>query len=236
MAESIDDDERLRQKSDLVGYKYFEETLTLLDSLGDAPHPIALGLLSRRPPMRALLMAGIVLLLSQQAGLGQSQATTKVPQTRPKGSPPPKHITLTDRPWTSSEQYPEALRRVYRYKALVGGRRPGVIPQSDVLMGMLELAPRATYPAHKHPAPELYYVMSGTAEWTVGDETFTAGPGTAIYHPPNTLHRMVNAGDEVLRTVYMWWAPGGNRQVIKVPSELLEGVPEQPVTATFNEP
>ena len=73
----------------------------------------------------------------------------------------------------------------------------------DVLMGMLELAPRATYPAHKHPAPELYYVMSGTADWTVGGETFAAGPGTAIYHPPNTPHRMVNTGDEVLRTVYM---------------------------------
>jgi len=35
MAESIDDDERLRRMSDLVGYKYFEETLTLLDSMGE---------------------------------------------------------------------------------------------------------------------------------------------------------------------------------------------------------
>ena len=38
MAESIDDDERLRLMSDLVGYKYFEEILTLLDSLGNAPY------------------------------------------------------------------------------------------------------------------------------------------------------------------------------------------------------
>ena len=38
MAESIDDDERLRLMSDLIGYKYFEETLTLLDSLGNAPY------------------------------------------------------------------------------------------------------------------------------------------------------------------------------------------------------
>ena len=37
MAESIDDDERLRRMSDLVGYKYFDETLILLDSLGNAP-------------------------------------------------------------------------------------------------------------------------------------------------------------------------------------------------------
>jgi hypothetical protein len=38
MAESIDDDERLRLISDLVGYEYFEETLILLDSLGNAPY------------------------------------------------------------------------------------------------------------------------------------------------------------------------------------------------------
>ena len=145
----------------------------------------------------------------------------------------PAHITLDDRPWTSSEQYPEALRRVYRYKALVGGQRPGVIPQDDVLMGMLELAPGATYPAHVHPAPEIYYVMSGTARWTVGDETFIAGPGTAVYHAPNTLHRIVNTGDEVLKTVYLWWAPGGNRDAIRAASKLLEPVPEQPPQAIF---
>jgi len=37
MAESIDDDERLERMADLVGFKYLEETLSLLDSLGNAP-------------------------------------------------------------------------------------------------------------------------------------------------------------------------------------------------------
>ena len=144
-------------------------------------------------------------------------------------------MTLNERSWTSSEQYPELLRQVYRYKALIGGQRPGVVPEDDVLMGVLELAPRATYPAHKHPAPELYYVMSGTAQWTVGDETFTAGPGTAIYHPPDTLHRMINTSDEVLKTVYMWWAPGGDRAAIRASSQLLEPVPPQPPQARFKD-
>ena len=35
MAESIDDDERLERMADLVGFKYLEETLTLLDSMGE---------------------------------------------------------------------------------------------------------------------------------------------------------------------------------------------------------
>jgi quercetin dioxygenase-like cupin family protein len=142
-------------------------------------------------------------------------------------------VHLREVMWTASPQYPESLRRVYRYKALIGGSWPGAIPERDVLMGVLELAPGATYPAHAHPAPEIYYVMNGKARWTVGEETFVAEPGMAIYHGPNTLHRMVNAGDEVLRAVWFWWAPDGNREVLKIGSKLLEAAPEQPAGAKF---
>src|SRR4051812_45436462 len=90
-------------------------------------------------------------------------------------------ISLQDTEWTGSRQYPPELLAVYRYKALIGGVKAGVIPQDDILMGVLELAPGAIYPAHKHPAPELYFIVSGKARWTVGDETFEAGPGMAIY-------------------------------------------------------
>ena len=148
---------------------------------------------------------------------------------------PQSHISLKDTPWTGSKQYPPELLKVYRYKALIGGQRPGVVPQEDILMGVLELAPGAIYPAHKHPAPELYYVISGKARWTVGEETFEAGPGEAIYHPPNTLHRMINIGTETLRTVYMWWAPGGDHSVLRASSQLLEVVPPQPPSAVFSE-
>jgi len=143
------------------------------------------------------------------------------------------HAHVSDVQWTASPQYPEELRRVYRYKPLIGGRWQGVIPQEDILMGVLELAPGAIYAAHAHPAPEIYYVMSGTARWTVGDETFDAEPGTAIYHAPNALHRMINSGDETLRVCWMWWAPDGNREVLNIGSRLLEPVPEQPMSAKF---
>jgi quercetin dioxygenase-like cupin family protein len=147
---------------------------------------------------------------------------------------PRSHVHVRDVQWTASPQYPEALRRVYRYKPLIGGRWPGVIPQQDVLMGVLELAPRAIYAAHAHPAPEIYYVMSGKALWTVGDETFDAEPGTAIYHAPNALHRMINTGDETLRVCWIWWAPDGNHDVLNIGSKLLEPVPEQPENAKFS--
>ena len=148
---------------------------------------------------------------------------------------PLTHIELCDVKWTSSIQYPEELRKVYRYKPLIGGSWSGVIPHDDVFMGVLELAPKATYPAHQHPAPEIYYVISGKAEWSVDDETFVVESGAAIHHPPNASHRMVNIGDDVLRLVYFWWAPGGNQEVLKVGSSLLEPVPKQPEKAKFSD-
>lgn len=32
------------------------------------------------------------------------------------------HVQLRDVEWTGSRHYPEALRKVYRYKALIGGQ------------------------------------------------------------------------------------------------------------------
>ncbi len=111
-----------------------------------------------------------------------------------------------------SEAGYEALRKVCRYQPLVGGSYDGgkVIPQEDVLFGVLELAPGGYYPGHHHPAPEIYYVLNGEAEWTVGDQTFTARPGEYIYHPPLKMHRMVNKGKDALRVAYFWWKPGGD--------------------------
>lgn len=134
-------------------------------------------------------------------------------------------------PWTTTNRYPEWFRQTYRYKELVGwvsnwqsvaGEWKG-IPNRDIRMGILQLDTGAIYPFHAHPAPELYYVISGTAEWTVGDTTFTAKPGTAIHTPPNTRHQMVNRGPELLELLFVWWAPGGDRAVLDVASKMLEG-------------
>ena len=127
--------------------------------------------------------------------------------------------------WQVSTSYPEELQRVVRWKTLVGGNGSdwvGGIPQKDVIVGLLDLDSGGYYPAHSHPAPEIYLILSGTAEWTIGDDTFTAKPGMAIYHAPNTSHRMVNRGAEALRTVWFWWAPDGRADVLAAPVQFLE--------------
>ena len=142
------------------------------------------------------------------------------------------HIHSEDVGWKrfSSTPETEVLLRVLRTKRLIGGDH---IPQEDFRFGVFELAPFATYPGHLHPAPEIYFVVSGKAEWTAGDETFVAEPSTLIYHAPLTIHKMVNLTEEVLVTVWAQWAPGGDRSVFDSGYRLVEQVPEQPSNAMF---
>jgi quercetin dioxygenase-like cupin family protein len=49
---------------------------------------------------------------------------------------------------------------------------------------------------HKHPHEQILTIFSGTADVTVGDETFRMGPGDMVYVPSNTVHDFRVVGDE----------------------------------------
>lgn len=123
--------------------------------------------------------------------------------------------------WQPDDLHPELLRGVYRYKTLVGAP---AVPCPDASMGILELT-RGTYPFHEHPAPEIYFVLRGRAEWTIGADTFPVREGAAIYHAPGARHRMVLRGREPLVAVWFWWAPGGRAEVLRVSSRLSADLP-----------
>lgn len=135
-------------------------------------------------------------------------ATSTTPQVR-------SHTHIDDIDWTTNFTYSEELWKVYRYKPLV--RDPledwRGIARDDVRMGMQELDRGAAYPTHHHPSPEIYVVLSGRARWTVGERTFVAKAGSAVFTPPDTTHRIENAGTTALRWLYFWWAPGGDVSV-----------------------
>ncbi|MCG3134538.1 MAG: hypothetical protein HMLKMBBP_01852 [Planctomycetes bacterium] len=60
---------------------------------------------------------------------------------------------------------------------------------------MLRFEPGASYPAHRHPAGEEYFVLEG--ELTDGATRY--GPGTYVYHPPGSVHApRSDAGGTVL--------------------------------------
>jgi mannose-6-phosphate isomerase-like protein (cupin superfamily) len=67
-------------------------------------------------------------------------------------------------------------------------------------IGEITLAPHtAGPPQHRHGRhDEGFYVVSGTAEFTVGETTYEAGPRTLVMIPPGAPHTFANAGDEPL--------------------------------------
>jgi mannose-6-phosphate isomerase-like protein (cupin superfamily) len=52
----------------------------------------------------------------------------------------------------------------------------------------------ATIPHHHAVTEEIYYVLSGTGEMTLGEETRAVGPGDAIAIPPGIRHTIRNTG------------------------------------------
>ncbi|MFM7109097.1 MAG: cupin domain-containing protein [Planctomycetaceae bacterium] len=57
------------------------------------------------------------------------------------------------------------------------------------------LAPgAATTPHHHAVTEEIYYVLEGAAEMTLGAETRRVGPGDAIAIPPGLRHTIRNTG------------------------------------------
>ena len=147
------------------------------------------------------------------------------------------YVYTSDVKWThpSPSYSGSAFSEAFRYKTLIGGTH---VPTegADVYFGEAEWAPGAIYVGHKHPAPEIYYVLSGTARWTIDGETFEAGPGTAIYTKPNAVHRMVNVGEGVLKTIWFWWAPNGDRVQLNAPPRIVERPEQQPARAKFTAP
>ena len=52
----------------------------------------------------------------------------------------------------------------------------------------------ATVPHHHGVTEEIYYILSGSGDMTLGDETRSVGPGDAIAIPPGVRHTIRNTG------------------------------------------
>ena len=107
--------------------------------------------------------------------------------------------------WTYS--YPtnprdQDLSSKVAFAQIVGGR--GLQPVSEIHVGLTLIAPHVVYPAHRHPAVELYLVISGTALWQSGNvEPAMKPPGSIILHPGNVVHAMTTF-EEPLLAIWTW--------------------------------
>ena len=67
-------------------------------------------------------------------------------------------------------------------------------------------------PGHTHHFhSEVFYVISGSMEWTVGDETDTVGAGDLVYIPPGFVHYTRVLGDEPVRALMIYEPAGYER-------------------------
>lgn len=117
-----------------------------------------------------------------------------------------------------SAQYPKSITDMYSVREFIG--RAGQIASEEIRVGHVTLKVGADYPAHSHPAPEVYVQIGGEVEWTVGSEACLVNTLTAINIPPNTKHAMRNIGQAVAELIYFWYAPGGQTDVLKTDAKL----------------
>ena len=88
----------------------------------------------------------------------------------------------------------------------------------SVLMGWLK--PGEGPGDHVHfNQEEIFFIVEGTYEMTVGGQTSTAGPGTIVFIPRNVVHRFNNIGDTT-GCMLDWTLPGGQDHYFKAISDL----------------
>ena len=173
--------------------------------------------------MRANLPAFLLLLLASlfsvsQLSANQLETNQGTDADKPPAVPGP-FIDNDAITWKVNEF------NVARWKTLVGGIEGGQIDADDVQFGIWELAPAATYHGHKHAAPEIYHIVSGSALWQVDDTSREVSAGTTIYTKPGQVHKMINLTDEPVQAIWFWWAPGGDNTVFAAPYEFTEPPP-----------
>lgn len=88
----------------------------------------------------------------------------------------------------------------------------------SVLMGWHK--PGEGPPDHVHYGQEeIFFIVDGTYELTIGGQTSTIGPGTIVFLPRNTVHRFRNVGEKTA-CMLDWSLPGGQDRYFKAISEL----------------
>ncbi len=111
--------------------------------------------------------------------------------------------------WTQNPNYraappaPDFLAN-YGYAQFAGPSDvPSLLVTETLAFGLLLLGPGLLYPAHRHPAAEIYLPLTEAA-WLRGDEGWRRVPaGEPIYHPPHLAHA-TRAGENPLLALYLW--------------------------------
>lgn len=109
--------------------------------------------------------------------------------------------------WCQSASYSDTVlgdgfMANYGWCELVGSA--GFFPGDDFRLGMLLLGPHRHYKDHYHPAPELYWPLTGPSDWKRGAGGFaTRAAGEIVWHKPFVMHA-TRTFDAPLLAVWCW--------------------------------
>ncbi len=84
----------------------------------------------------------------------------------------------------------------------------------DISLGIGWLKPGEVHILHHHPkASEFYYVIEGSSEITVDDETRQATAGMAVYIPAEAKHKIVNNTDKTCTILFGYNYPKSDTSI-----------------------
>lgn len=127
----------------------------------------------------------------------------------------------------------ERVAEVSRHKSILRAVRPD--GGWDLDLGQSAWGPRATFVAHSHAIPELYYVLSGPVRYEVDGIAHQVRPGDVLFNNGYAPHAIRGVVDGlVFESFTARFAPNGDRSVFTRPSFLVEPLPTQPESARLS--
>ena len=104
--------------------------------------------------------------------------------------------------WNEAERgVPEFFKGGYAFAEIVG--EMGFKFSEKIRLGFFLQKPNLNYPLHAHDAKELYFILSGSADWEIEDKKFKASPGLIIHHEEREEHAMTTS-ELPLFALWIW--------------------------------
>lgn len=84
------------------------------------------------------------------------------------------------------------------------GPKEALFHAPDIRVGLLLLGPGLHYPAHAHPAEEIYHPLTDGGLWRRGQEDWRTVPAGRAIHHPSTVEHETKSADTTLLALYCW--------------------------------
>ena len=101
----------------------------------------------------------------------------------------------------ASRGVPEFFEGGYSFSVIIGDS--GLVPSTNIRMGLYLQNQNVDYPSHAHEAEEYYLILSGHGSWQIGNSWYDAIPGRIFHHQPGESHRMITESEPLL-AIWIW--------------------------------